>query len=132
MFAITFIATTVFKFSNKKIFKLIGIYLLLVAMFKFDILVYLIAFWGEKEILQCLNLKPIAICTVLEKCILLYDNSICKVNRFNYKINCLFLTLVSLISIFFYDMSVFLVVSTVLLLIILYLLRSFKLFKMIY
>ena len=117
VFAITFIATTVFKFSNKKIFKLIGIYLLLVAMFKFDILVYLIAFWGEKEILQCLNLKPIAICTVLESVYCFMIIAYVKSIDLTIKLIVCFLTLVSLISIFFYDMSVFLVVSTVLLLI---------------
>ena len=119
VFAITFIATTVFKFSNKKIFKLIGIYLLLVAMFKFDILVYLIAFWGEKEILQCLNLKPIAICTVLESVYCFIIIAYVKSIDLTIKLIVCFLTLVSLISIFFYNMSVFLVVSTVLLLFVL-------------
>ena len=129
VFAITFIATTVFKFSNKKIFKLIGIYLLLVAIFKFDVLVYLIAFWGEKEILQCLDLKPIAICTVLESVYCFIVIGYVKPVYLNIKLIVCFLTLLSLISIFFCDMSVFWVVSTVLLLIILYLLRNFKLFK---
>ena len=63
------------------------------------------------------------------KCILLYDNSICKVNRFNYKINCLFFNPSIINQYIFYDISVFWGVSTVLLLIILYPLRSFKLFK---
>ena len=63
------------------------------------------------------------------KYILLYDNSICKAIDLNIKLIVCFLTLLSLISIFFYNMSVFLIVSTVLLLIILYLLRNFKLFK---
>ena len=56
VFSITFIATTVFKFSNKKIFKLISMYLLLIAILKFISLVYLMFFFGEKEIIQCLNL----------------------------------------------------------------------------
>ena len=127
VFTITFIATTVFKFSNKKIFKLIGIYLLLVAIFKFDVLVYLISFWGEKEILQCLDLKPIAICTVLESVYCFIVIGYVKPVYLNIKLIVCFLTLLSLISIFFCDMSVFWVVSTVLLLIILYLLRNFKL-----
>ncbi len=67
VFSITFIATTVFKFSNKKkIFKLISMYLLLIAILKFISLVYLMFFFGEKEIIQCLNLKILAICNVLE------------------------------------------------------------------
>ena len=66
VFSITFIATTVFKFSNKKIFKLISMYLLLIAILKFISLVYLMFFFGEKEIIQCLNLKILAICNFLE------------------------------------------------------------------
>ncbi|ELP5177431.1 sensor histidine kinase, partial [Clostridium perfringens] len=129
VFTITFIATTVFKFSNKKIFKLISIYLLLVAIFKFDILVYLIAFWSEKEIIQCLDLKPVAICTVLESVYCFMIIAYVKSVDLNIKLIVCFFSIVSLISIFFYDISVFWGISTVLLLIILCLLRNFKLFK---
>ena len=129
VFAITFIATNVFKFSNKKIFKLISIYLLLVAIFKFNILVYLIAFWKEKEILECLKLKSVAICTVLESVYCFMIIAYVKAIDLNIKLIVWFFTLMSLISVFFYDISAFWVLSTILLLAILYLLRSFKIFK---
>ena len=129
VFAITFIATTVFKFSNKKIFKLMSICLLLVAILRFNTLVYLIAFWGEKEILECLNLKSIAICIVLEIIYCFMIIAYVKVIDLNIKLIVCFLTLVSLISIFFYDISAFWIVSTILLLLILYISRSFKILK---
>lgn len=129
VFAITFIATTVFKFSNKKIFKLMSICLLIVAILRFNTLVYLIAFWGEKEILECLNLKSIAICIVLESIYCFMIIEYVKAIDLNIKLIVCFLTLVSLISIFFYDISAFLIVSTILLLLILYILRSFKILK---
>lgn len=129
VFAITFIATTVFKFSNKKIFKLISIYLLLVAILNFNTLVYLITLGGEKEIFQCLNFKPSAICIILESIYCFMITSHVKEIDLNIKVIVYFLTIISLVSIFFFDISVFWLLSTVLLLVILYVLRSFKLFK---
>ncbi|EOU2026423.1 HAMP domain-containing histidine kinase, partial [Clostridium perfringens] len=125
----TFIATTVFKFSNKKIFKLISMYLLLIAILKFISLVYLMFFFGEKEIIQCLNLKILAICNVLESIYCFMIIVYVKYVNLNMKLIVVFFTIISLVSICLFDVIVFGVISTVLLLLILYLLKDFKLFK---
>ena len=129
VFSITFIATTVFKFSNKKIFKLISMYLLLIAILKFISLVYLMFFFGEKEIIQCLNLKILAICNVLESIYCFMIIVYVKYVNLNMKLIVVFFTIISLVSICLFDVIVFGVISTVLLLLILYLLKDFKLFK---
>ncbi|HAT4263920.1 TPA: sensor histidine kinase [Clostridium perfringens] len=129
VFSITFIATTVFKFSNKKIFKLISMYLLLIAILKFISLVYLMFFFGEKEIIQCLNLKILAICNVLESIYCFMIIVYVKYVNLNMKLIVVFFTIISLVSICLFDVIVFVVISTVLLLLILYLLKDFKLFK---
>ncbi|MDM0448114.1 ATP-binding protein [Clostridium perfringens] len=129
VFSITFIATTVFKFSNKKIFKLISMYLLLIAILKFISLVYLMFFFGEKEIIQCLNLKILAICNVLESIYCFMIIVYVKYVNLNMKLIVVFFTIISLVSICLLDVIVFGVISTVLLLLILYLLKDFKLFK---
>ena len=129
VFSITFIATTVFKFSNKKIFKLISMYLLLIAILKFISLVYLMFFFGEKEIIQCLNLKILAICNVLESIYCFMIIVYVKYVNLNMKLIVDFFTIISLVSICLFDVIVFGVISTVLLLLILYLLKDFKLFK---
>jgi len=129
VFSITFIATTVFKFSNKKIFKLISMYLLLIAILKFISLVYLMFFFGEKEIIQCLNLKILAICNVLESIYCFMIIVYVKYVNLNMKLIVIFFTIISLVSICLFDVIVFGVISTVLLLLILYLLKDFKLFK---
>ena len=129
VFTITFIATTVFKFSNKKIFKLISMYLLLIAILKFISLVYLMFFFGEKEIIQCLNLKILAICNVLESIYCFMIIVYVKYVNLNMKLIVVFFTIISLVSICLFDVIVFGVISTVLLLLILYLLKDFKIFK---
>ncbi|MDK0907896.1 sensor histidine kinase [Clostridium perfringens] len=129
VFSITFIATTVFKFSNKKIFKLISMYLLLIAILKFISLVYLMFFFGEKEIIQCLNLKILAICNVLESIYCFMIIVYVKYVNLNMKLIVVFFTIISLVSICLFDVIVFGVISTVLLLLILYLLKDFKIFK---
>ena len=129
VFSITFIATTVFKFSNKKIFKLISMYLLLIAILKFISLVYLMFFFGEKEIIQCLNLKILAICNVLESIYCFMIIVYVKYVNLNMKLIVIFFTIISLVSICLFDVIVFGVISTVLLLLILYLLKDFKIFK---
>ncbi len=129
IFAITFIATTIFKFSNKKIFKLISICLLLVALLRFNTLIYLIASFEEKEILEYLTLKPISICMVLESIycfmVIVYVKSI----DLNIKLTVCFFTVISLISVFLDNIYVFWIFSIWLLSIILYVLRDFKLCK---
>lgn len=129
IFAITFIATTIFKFSNKKIFKLISICLLLVALLRFNTLIYLIASFEEKEILEYLTLKPISICMVLESIycfmVIVYVKSI----DLNIKLTVWFFTVISLISVFLDSIYVFWIFSIWLLSIILYVLRDFKLCK---
>ncbi|TPE21950.1 sensor histidine kinase [Clostridium perfringens] len=129
IFAITFIATTIFKFSNKKIFKLISICLLLVALLRFNTLIYLIASFEEKEILEYLTLKPISICMVLESIYCFMVIAYVKAIDLNIKVTVWFFTVISLISVFLDSIYVFWIFSIWLLSIILYVLRDFKLCK---
>ncbi|HHD2781486.1 TPA: sensor histidine kinase, partial [Clostridium perfringens] len=75
MFTITFITTTIFKFSNKKIFILMSICLLFLALLKFKILIGLIIYFGERQILEYINFKSVYICVILEiiYCFLVID-----------------------------------------------------------
>ena len=129
IFAITFIATTIFKFSNKKIFKLISICLLLVALLRFNTLIYLIASFEDKEILEYLTLKPISICMVLESIYCFMVIAYVKAIDLNIKLTVWFFTVISLISVFLDSIYVFWIFSIWLLSIILYVLRDFKLCK---
>lgn len=129
IFAITFIATTIFKFSNKKIFKLISICLLIVALLRFNTLIYLIAYFEEKEILEYLTLKPISLCIVLESIYCFMVIAYVKVIDLNIKITVCFFTVISLISVFLDNIYVFWIFSILLFSIILYVLRDFKLCK---
>lgn len=129
IFAITFIATTIFKFSNKKIFKLISICLLIVALLRFNTLIYLIASFEEKEILEYLTLKPISLCIVLESIYCFMVIAYVKAIDLNIKITVCFFTVISLISVFLDNIYVFWIFSILLFLIILYVLRDFKLCK---
>ncbi|MGM8286020.1 sensor histidine kinase [Clostridium perfringens] len=129
IFAITFIATTIFKFSNKKIFKLISICLLIVALLRFNTLIYLIAYFEEKEILEYLTLKPISLCIVLESIYCFMVIAYVKAIDLNIKITVCFFTVISLISVFLDNIYVFWIFSILLFSIILYVLRDFKLCK---
>ncbi|HFD2035377.1 TPA: HAMP domain-containing sensor histidine kinase [Clostridium perfringens] len=129
IFAITFIATTIFKFSNKKIFKLISICLLIVALLRFNTLIYLIASFEEKEILEYLTLKPISLCIVLESIYCFMVIAYVKAIDLNIKITVCFFTVISLISVFLDNIYVFWIFSILLFSIILYVLRDFKLCK---
>ncbi len=129
IFAITFIATTIFKFSNKKIFKLISICLLIVALLRFNTLIYLIASFEEKEILEYLTLKPISLCIVLESIYCFMVIAYVKAIDLNVKITVCFFTVISLISVFLDNIYVFWIFSILLFSIILYVLRDFKLCK---
>lgn len=129
IFAITFIATTIFKFSNKKIFKLISICLLIVALLRFNTLIYLIAYFEEKEILEYLTLKPISLCIVLESIYCFMVIAYVKAIDLNIKITVCFFTVISLISVFLDNIYVFWMFSIFLFSIILYVLRDFKLCK---
>ncbi|HII4498203.1 TPA: sensor histidine kinase [Clostridium perfringens] len=129
IFAITFIATTIFKFSNKKIFKLISICLLIVALLRFNTLIYLIAYFEEKEILEYLTLKPISLCIVLESIYCFMVIAYVKAIDLNIKITVCFFTVISLISVFLDNIYVFWMFSILLFSIILYVLRDFKLCK---
>ncbi|ELU5585881.1 HAMP domain-containing histidine kinase [Clostridium perfringens] len=129
IFAITFIATTIFKFSNKKIFKLISICLLIVALLRFNTLIYLIAYFEEKEILEYLTLKPISLCIVLESIYCFMVIAYVKAIDLNIKITVCFFTVISLISVFLDNIYVFWIFSILLFSIILYVLRYFKLCK---
>lgn len=129
IFAITFIATTIFKFSNKKIFKLISICLLIVALLRFNTLIYLIASFEEKEILEYLTLKPISLCIVLESIYCFMVIAYVKAIDLNTKITVCFFTVISLISVFLDNIYVFWMFSILLFSIILYVLRDFKLCK---
>ena len=129
IFAITFIATTIFKFSNKKIFKLISICLLIVALLRFNTLIYLIAYFEEKEILEYLTLKPISLCIVLESIYCFMVIAYVKAIDSNIKITVCFFTVISLISVFLDNIYVFWIFSILLFSIILYVLRDFKLCK---
>ncbi len=129
IFAITFIATTIFKFSNKKIFKLISICLLIVALLRFNTLIYLIAYFEEKEILEYLTLKPISLCIVLESIYCFMVIAYVKAIDLNIKITICFFTVISLISVFLDNIYVFWIFSILLFSIILYVLRDFKLCK---
>ncbi|EOU1858059.1 sensor histidine kinase, partial [Clostridium perfringens] len=86
-------------------------------------------FFGEKEIIQCLNLKILAICNVLESIYCFMIIVYVKYVNLNMKLIVVFFTIISLVSICLFDVIVFGVISTVLLLLILYLLKDFKLFK---
>ncbi|HAT4147951.1 TPA: HAMP domain-containing histidine kinase, partial [Clostridium perfringens] len=99
------------------------------AILKFISLVYLMFFFGEKEIIQCLNLKILAICNVLESIYCFMIIVYVKYVNLNMKLIVVFFTIISLVSICLFDVIVFGVISTVLLLLILYLLKDFKLFK---
>ncbi|HFD2051078.1 sensor histidine kinase [Clostridium perfringens] len=129
IFAITFIATTIFKFSNKKIFKLISICLLIVALLRFNTLIYLIAYFEEKEILEYLTLKPISLCIVLESIYCFMVIAYVKAIDLNIKITICFFTVISLIGVFLDNIYVFWIFSILLFSIILYVLRDFKLCK---
>ena len=129
IFAITFIATTIFKFSNKKIFKLISICLLIVALLRFNTLIYLIAYFEEKEILEYLTLKPISLCIVLESIYCFMVIAYVKAIDLNIKITVCFFTVISLISVFLDNIYVFWIFSILLFSIILYVLRDFKICK---
>lgn len=129
IFTITFIATTVFKFSNKKIFKFISIYLLLVAIFKFDTLIYLISFLEEKDILEGLILKSVAISTILESVYCFIIISYVKIIDLKTKVIVFLLTVSSLISLLFFEINLFWLFTFILLNVILYALKSFKVFK---
>lgn len=129
IFAITFIATTIFKFSNKKIFKLISICLLIVALLRFNTLIYLIAYFEEKEILEYLTLKPISLCIVLESIYCFMVIAYVKAIDLNIKITVCFFTVISLISVFLDNIYAFWIFSILLFSIILYVLRDFKLCK---
>ncbi|MDZ5128207.1 sensor histidine kinase [Clostridium perfringens] len=129
IFAITFIATTIFKFSNKKIFKLISSCLLIVALLRFNTLIYLIAYFEEKEILEYLTLKPISLCIVLESIYCFMVIAYVKAIDLNIKITVCFFTVISLISVFLDNIYVFWIFSILLFSIILYVLRDFKLCK---
>ncbi|EOU2104772.1 HAMP domain-containing histidine kinase, partial [Clostridium perfringens] len=101
----------------------------LIAILKFISLVYLMFFFGEKEIIQCLNLKILAICNVLESIYCFMIIVYVKYVNLNMKLIVVFFTIISLVSICLFDVIVFGVISTVLLLLILYLLKDFKIFK---
>ncbi len=128
-FAITFIATTVFKFSNKKIFKLISICLLIVALLRFNTLIYLITCFREKEILEYLNLKTVSVCVILESIYCFMVLAYVKPIDLKTKVIVCFLSIISLTSIFLNDINDFWILSTLLLSVILYVLRNFKLYK---
>ncbi|MDZ4991758.1 sensor histidine kinase [Clostridium perfringens] len=129
IFAITFIATTVFKFSNNKIFKLISICLLIIALLNFNTLIHLTISFREYEMLEYTKLKSVSVCVILEiiYCFLVIayvKNIESKVKKIIY-----FLTGIAFVSIFFDNMYIFWSISIGLLSIILYVLRNFKLYE---
>ncbi|ELC8441882.1 HAMP domain-containing histidine kinase [Clostridium perfringens] len=129
MFAITFIATTVFKFSNKKIFRLISICLLIIAISKFNTLIELVISLDDYEILEYTKLKSVSVCVILESiyCFLVIayvKNIESKIKKIIY-----FLAGISFVSIFFNNMYIFWSISIGLLSMILYVLRNFKLYE---
>lgn len=129
VFAITFIATTVFKFSNKKIFRVISICLLIIAISKFNTLIELVISLDDYKILRCTKLKSVSVCVILESiyCFLVIayvKNIESKIKKIIY-----FLAGIAFISIFFNNMYIFWSISIGLLSMILYVLRNFKLYE---
>lgn len=129
MFAITFIATTVFKFSNKKVFRLISICLLFIALLKFKILMYLIISFGQAEILKCVGSKSFYICIILESIYCFLVIAYVKKIDIKTKMVIYFFTSIAFISVFFNNMYISGMLSIALFSIILYVLRNFKLYK---
>lgn len=129
MFAITFIDTTILKFSNKKIFRLISICLLFVALLKFNILMCLIISFGEIEILKYLGLKSFYICIILESIYCFLVIAYVKKIDIKTKMVIYFFTLIAFISVFFNNMYISGMISIAFFSIILYVLRDFKLYE---
>lgn len=129
MFAITFIATTVFKFSNKKLFRLISICLLIIALLKFNTLIHLIISFSEYGMLEYTKLKSVSVCIILESIycflVIVYVKNIeSKIKKIIY-----FFGVIAFVSIIFENMHIFWSISIVLLSMILYVLRNFKLYE---
>lgn len=129
MFAITFIATTVFKFSNKRIFRLISVCLLFVALLKFNTLIYLVVSFGEREILELVKLKSVYICVVLESIYCFLVIAYVKKINFKTKVIVYFFTSIVFISIYLGNMYIFWGTSTILFSVILYVIRDSKLYE---
>lgn len=129
MFTITFIATTVFKFSNKKIFILMNICLLFVALLKFKILMGLIIYFGERQMLQYINFKSLSICIILESiyCFLVIDHA--KKVEIKTKLVIYLFALIAFIAAFLNYMYFFGITSIALFSMILYVLRDFKIYE---
>ncbi len=66
IFTIMFIATTIFKFSNKNIFKVIILLLLIVALLKFYTLTYLVLGVYEDTMIEYVKIKSVYISLILE------------------------------------------------------------------
>lgn len=129
MFAITFIATTVFKFSNKRIFRLISICLLFVALLKFNTLIYLVVSFGEREILELVKLKSVYICVVLESIYCFLVIAYVKRISFKTKVIVYLFTSIVFISIYLGNMYIFWGTSIILFSVILYVIRDSKLYE---
>lgn len=127
IFAITFISTSILKFSNRYRFKIISFCLLTIALLKFSTLVYLLASCSETKILESIQLQGVSIALILES---IYCFIIVAYNKRPRKLNVViigFMGLIAFISSFLSNIYIFFGITTILFTIILFQFRDFKL-----
>lgn len=129
IFAITFIVTTVFKFSNKKLFKIMSILLLLLSLFKFGTLAYLVIGCCVDSMLEYVKLRSVAASLILESIYALLLIINVKKIRFMRKRKIFLLSFFACVSLVSNDIYIFWISSIILISIILYEVKNFELIK---
>lgn len=129
IFTITFIATSVFKFSRKFEYKIISFFLLIVALLKFSTLIYLVVECCESQVIEYVKLKSIAMYLILESIYCFILVVYVKKAKFINTIGIYIIALIAILSSMVKNIYIFWIMSLLLFIVILFQFSSFKLIK---
>lgn len=129
IFTITFIATSVFKFSRKFKYKIISFFLLIVALLKFSTLIYLVVECCESQVIEYVKLKSIAMYLILESIYCFILVVYVKKAKFINTIGIYIIALIAILSSMVKNIYIFWIMSLLLFIVILFQFSSFKLIK---
>ncbi len=129
IFTIMFVVTTIFKFSDKNIFKVIILLLLIIALLKFYTLIYLVLGHYKDNMIEYVKLKSVAISLILESIYSLFLVVSFKRREFIKKWKIFSIILIGLVCLFIRDIYMFWGASIFFIIIILLEIKDIKLVK---